>query len=289
MRILLTGAKGQLGRSIRDRLPEDWELIATDSKTLDITDREAVLNMVSMFQPDAVINSAAFTSVSAAENDPEKTFAINAYGVRNLAEAAKAAKAKFIHISSDFVFSGRTRIPYTEADAPNPQSVYGQSKLAGELLALAAEPNTILLRTSWVFGEYGQNSVSTLLKQAAAGERIGLVDNQAACPTYAGDLADAIIRLLQKDTFPAGILHYCGDKAVSAYRFAQDVIQAETQRNPAFRAPELHALQLDDIEPASRRPRYSALNCDKARSLGLTPSDWKKALPEVLAKLAARA
>lgn len=286
MRILLTGAKGQLGRNIRDRLPEEWELIATDSKTLDITDHDAVLNMVAIFQPDAIINSAAFTSVSAAENDPEKAFAVNATGARNLAEAAKTAKAKFIHISSDFVFGGRRRIPYSETDAPNPQSVYAQSKLAGELLALAAEPNTVLLRTSWVFSEYGQNSVTTLLQQAASGQPIGLPENQAACPTYAGDLADAVIALLKSDTFPAGILHYCGDKAVSAYRFAQEIIQAETQRNPAFRAPELIALQLDDIEPASHRPRYSALDCDKARSLGLTPSDWKKALPEVLAKLA---
>ncbi|MDO5059935.1 MAG: dTDP-4-dehydrorhamnose reductase [Neisseria sp.] len=288
MRILLTGAKGQIGRAIRERLPEEWELIATDSKTLDITNRAAVLNMIAMFQPDAIINSAAFTSVSLAENDLEKTFAVNAYGPRNLAEAAKEAKARFLHISTDFVFSGRLRIPYTEDNAPNPQSAYGQSKLAGELLTLAANPNSIVLRTSWVFGEHGENSVTTLLKQAANGEKVGLVDNQAACPTYAGDLADAIITLLQQPDYASGILHYSGNRAVSAYQFAQTVIQIERERNPDFVAPELEALQLADIQPPSPRPRYSALNCDKARSLGLEASDWKKKLPEVLAKLAAK-
>lgn len=287
MRILLTGAKGQLGRSIRERLPDDWELIATDSHSLDITNRETVISMVKSFQPDVIINGSAFTSVSACEANTEKTFAVNAYGPRNLAEAARITGAKFVQISSDYVFSGNSRIPYLETDAPNPQSVYGQSKLAGEILSLSATHNTLLIRTSWVFSEYGENTaIPVLLRQAKEGKPIQLVDNQAACPTYAGDLANAIISLLKLPTFPAGIIHYCGNKALSAYKFAQAVFQAEQERNPAFCMPELHAITLAELASHSSRPQYSVLNCDKAVSLGLSPSDWQKSLPDVLAKLA---
>ncbi|MDO4997500.1 MAG: dTDP-4-dehydrorhamnose reductase [Neisseria sp.] len=286
MRILLTGSKGQLGKSIREQLPEEWELIATDSKTLDITNREAVLNMVKSFQPDAIINAAGFTSVSECEKNSDKTFAVNAIGTRNLAEAARSVAAKFIHLSTDFVFSGNSRIPYQECDAPDPQCVYGRSKLAGELLALASQANTIILRTSWVFSEFGQNSVSALLEKAKTGQSIELIDNQAACPTYAGDLARAILQLLQQSNFPAGIIHYCGDQALSSYKFAQAVFQAEKERNPEFVIPELKPVLLADQAQFAMRPQYSVLNCDKARSLGLHASDWKKALTQVLKHLA---
>ena len=124
------------------------------------------------------------------------------------------------------------------------------------------------------------------LIQATEGNEIRLVDNQAGCPTYAGDLADAIIQLLQLPDFPHGILHYCGDHALSAYKFAQAVFKAESERNPAFVMPPLTAISMAELNPQSRRPQYSALNGDKARSLGLTPSDWQKALPQVLAAIA---
>ena len=164
MRILLTGAKGQLGQCFKDRLPENWELIATDSQTLDITDESAVLNMVKNFQPDAVVNAAAYTAVDKAESDHDKAFAVNAEGTRNLAAAAQAVAAKFVHVSTDYVFSGHAKNPYSEKDAPEPTGVYGKSKLAGELLALSANPNSMVIRTSWVFSEYGNNFVKTMLR-----------------------------------------------------------------------------------------------------------------------------
>lgn len=285
MRILLTGAKGQLGRSIRARLPEEWELIATDSQTLDITDEAAVLNMAKSFQPDVIINAAAFTAVDKAELDSEKAFAINASGTRNLAEAAQSVSARFIHVSTDYVFSGRSRIPYKESDMPNPQSVYGQSKLAGELLALAADPDTVVIRTAWVFSEYGQNFVKNILARAKAGEELVVVDDQDGCPTYAGDLAQVIIDLLQRSEFPRGILHYCGNRALSWHKFAQTILKTEAELNPNFVAPNVVAQSSRDLSGQTNRPAYSVLNCDKAQALGFAPSDWQRALVTVLNRL----
>ena len=164
MRILLTGSKGQVGQCFKDRLPEDWELIATDSKTLDITDAGNVLNMVKTFEPDAVINTAAYTQVDKAESNAAKAFAVNASGTLNLARAAKAAGARFIHLSTDYVFDGSHNSPIAEDCPPNPLNVYGQSKLAGELLALAEHTDTLVLRTSWVYSEYGHNFVKSMHK-----------------------------------------------------------------------------------------------------------------------------
>ena len=144
MRTLLTGSKGQLAHCFRDRLPDNWELIATDSSSLDITDADAVLNMVQSFQPDAIVNTAAYTAVDRAETNVPAAFAVNAAAVHNLADAARSVHARFIHISTDYVFDGTSKTPYREHDYTNPQSVYGRTKAAGELLALAANPESTL-------------------------------------------------------------------------------------------------------------------------------------------------
>lgn len=169
MRTLLTGSKGQLARCFRDRLPENWELIATDSTSLDITDTEAVRNMVQNFQPDAIVNAAAFTAVDKAEAHVSTAFAVNATAVHNLASAARACQARFIHISTDYVFDGTNKTPYKEQDYTNPQSVYGRTKVSGELLALAANPDSVIIRTSWLFSEYGNNFVKTMIRLAENG------------------------------------------------------------------------------------------------------------------------
>ena len=178
MRTLLTGAKGQLARCLRDRLPEDWELIATDSTSLDITDTEAVHHMIKNFQPDAIVNAAAYTAVDKAEENAEVAFAVNASAVHN-----------------DYVFDGEGKRPYRETDYTNPRSTYGQSKVAGELLALAAHPESIIIRTSWLFSEYGSNFVKTMLRLAKERDSLSVVHDQPGCPTYAGDLAHAITEL----------------------------------------------------------------------------------------------
>lgn len=293
MRILLTGAQGQLGRCFKDRLPENWELIATDSQTLDITDAASVMNMVKNFQPDAVVNAAAYTAVDKAESESDRAFAINAAGTHNLASAAQAAGAKFVHVSTDYVFPGNAKTPYVETDAPNPNSIYGQSKLAGELLALAANPNSMIIRTAWVFSEYGHNFVKTMLRLAKDLDSLSVVDDQVGNPTYAGDLAQAVIEALKLPNFPIGLYHYCGDKSVSWCDFARAVFQTATQSGRDFRVPVTNGIPTKDYPTPAKRPAYSVMGCDKIKAQGIKVSDWQAALnkivPELLAERDAQA
>ncbi len=286
MRILLTGSKGQLGQCIKDRLPDDWELIAGDSATLDITDADAVLNMAHNFQPDAIINAAAYTAVDQAEREPEKAFAVNGSAVHNLAAAARAVQAKFIHISTDYVFDGCSKVPYSETATPSPQSVYGQSKLAGELLALAANPESVVIRSAWIFSEYGKNFVKTMLAAAAERDELSVVGDQTGCPTYAGDLAQAIINILGKQTFPRGLYHFCGNKSVSWYAFAKAVFETAADRRDGFKTPQLHAIDSSAYPTPAPRPAYSVLDTAKIQAeLGIAPSDWQKALTNIITQI----
>lgn len=282
MRILLTGAKGQLGRAIKERLPENWELIATDSKSLDITDRQAVMNMAQNFQPDVIINTAAYTDLNNAEHNREKAFALNAEGPCNLAQAALEVGAKLVHISADYVFNSKLSTKFKETDAPFPEMVCGHSKLAGEVLVLSSGADALVIRTSILFSETGGRVVPALLQQARAGETILLADDQTVRPTYAGDLAQAIIELLQKTVFPFGIIHYSGNNEVSSYRFGLAVLEAEAARNPDFKMPEVRAVKQSELGRAA----HPVLDCSKAKSMGLQLSEWQNALPQVLAALA---
>lgn len=263
MRTLLTGSKGQLARCFRDRLPENWELIATDSTSLDITDTEAVRNMVQNFQPDAIVNAAAFTAVDKAEAHVGTAFAVNATAVHNLASAARACQARFIHISTDYVFDGTNKTPYKEQDYTNPQSVYGRTKVSGELLALAANPDSVIIRTSWLFSEYGNNFVKTMIRLAGERDNLSIVHDQTGSPTYAGDLAQAIIALLQQPVAPRGIYHYGGNKSVTWYEFAQAIFQAAQQQDPHFKIPQLNAITTDQYPLPAPRPAYSIMDCQK--------------------------
>lgn len=286
MRILLTGSKGQLGQCIKDRLPDDWELIAADSQTLDITDAEAVSNMAHNFQPDAIINAAAYTAVDLAEGEREKAFAVNSRAVHNLAKAARMVQAKFVHISTDYVFDGNSKVPYKESAAPAPQSVYGQSKLAGELLALAANTESIVIRSAWIFSEYGKNFVKTMLGAAAERDELHVVDDQTGCPTYAGDLAQAIIDILHQPAFPRGIFHFCGHQSVSWYEFAQAIFQTAAAQRNEFKAPQLTPINSSGYPTPAARPSYSVLNTHKIETeLGIMPSDWQKALNTIITKI----
>lgn len=286
MRTLLTGSKGQLARCFRDRLPENWELIATDSTSLDITDTEAVRNMVQNFQPDAIVNAAAFTAVDKAEAHVGTAFAVNATAVHNLASAARACQARFIHISTDYVFDGTNKTPYKEQDYTNPQSVYGRTKVAGELLALAANPDSVIIRTSWLFSEYGNNFVKTMIRLAGERDNLSIVHDQTGNPTYAGDLAQAIIALLQQPVAPRGIYHYGGNKSVTWYEFAQAIFQAAQQQDPDFKIPQLNAITTDQYPLPAPRPAYSIMDCQKIENeCGIKASDWQKALNEIIGKL----
>ncbi|MCP1660261.1 dTDP-4-dehydrorhamnose reductase [Neisseria perflava] len=283
MRILLTGSKGQLAHCFRDRLPDSWELIATDSASLDITNAAAVNNMVHSFQPDAIVNAAAYTAVDKAESEPAAAFAVNAAAVHNLAIAAHGAQARFIHVSTDYVFDGQAKTPYREYSPTNPQSIYGKSKLAGELLALAANPDSIIVRTSWLFSEYGSNFVKTMLRLAKERDSLSVVADQIGNPTYAGDLASALIALLRQSAAPRGIFHYCGNRSVSWYEFAQAVFQTASSRIDGFKAPNVSPIPSEAYPVPAPRPRYSVMDCRKIESeTGVQASDWQKALNDII-------
>lgn len=277
MRILLTGAKGQVSHFIKQQKPENWEMIAADSKTLDITNPASVNNMVHNFEPDVIINTAGYTNLDAAENDKQHVFAVNSEGTRLLAQAAASVGIRFITISSDYVFDGQKRSPYSESDYPNPLSSYAKSKLAGELLALAANPDSIIIRSSWVFSEYGNNIVTDLVKRAQT-SHITMPTDKIGCPTYAGDLANVMIQLASDRHAPRGIFHYCGDKAVNRFEFAQTVLKELSNIMPV--SAEL--IPVTTNNETTPRPPYSVLSCDKLRTLGYAQSDWQAALKRIL-------
>lgn len=278
MRIMITGSRGQVGQSLRRALPEHWELIATDSKTLDITQADTVEAMISNFQPDVLVNAAGYTNVDRAEDEPQKAFLINAQGVANLASAAQRHGVRMIHFSSDYVFDGNKNKPYEEGDSPSPLNVYGRSKLAGELLALSNASTALIVRTSGVFSEFGHNFVHDVVHKLQAGQKMMVVDDQISCPTYAGDLADMIITLIQDYPAERGIVHYCSQEAVSWYDFACQIAQ-------------LAGLDTDLIEAVSsvrqsvRRPAYSALSGKQTASFHRVPMTLERALQQCIGNL----
>ena len=258
MRVLITGARGQVGQSLRERAPEDWEVIFTDSKTLDITNSTTVDAMIQGFQPEVIVNTAAYTNVDQAEDEPQQAFAVNAHGAANLAQAAQKVGSRLIHISTDYVFSGNTDKPYTYLDAPNPSNVYGKSKLAGETLALSLCDKTTIVRTSWVFSEYGRNFVPAITNKLLDKQTVEIYENNIGTPTYAGALADFIIELIETQN-TSKIVHYCSDVVLSRAELAHliaDQLSAQTKNNynieitaPVTLAHADHAV----------RPDYSAL------------------------------
>jgi dTDP-4-dehydrorhamnose reductase len=222
MRVLVTGAGGQLGREVVEVCSGAGdEVVGCGRDTLDVSDRDQVMQVVAAASPDVVVHAAAYTNVDGCETDPDQAYAVNALGTRHVAEAARLMSARVCYVSTDYVFDGTAGAPYREWDATNPLSVYGRSKLAGELVL---QPGDTVVRTSWVCGRYGRNFVKTILTKAAQGEALRVVDDQHGCPTFAEDLA-AIIRRLAVARLP-GVFHVTNQGATTWYRFARDAVAA---------------------------------------------------------------
>jgi len=284
MKVLLTGANGQLGRCFQDRLPEGWELKATDSDTLDITDAGKLHKVVEEFKPDAIVNAAAYTAVDKAETEIVSAERINILGPENLAAAAKSINSKLIHVSTDYVFDGKSKRPYIETDPTNPLGVYGATKLRGEESVLNVLPQSIIIRTAWVFSEYGNNFVKTMIRLARERDVLNIVDDQLGCPTYAGDIAQTIIELLKKES--SGVYHYCGNKEVSWAEFAKDILELAYANHLILKMPKIIGINTEQYPTPAKRPQYSTLSCDKITKLGLKKSDWEEQLKYVISKLA---
>jgi dTDP-4-dehydrorhamnose reductase len=282
MKIVVTGAAGQLGRDVVLHAESMGDhVVAVDRASLDITDAVAVTELLASVRPDAVINAAAYTAVDACESDEASAFAVNADAVGHLSAACELVGAHLVHVSTDYVFDGTLDRPYREDDATNPQSVYGKSKLAGEI---AAGPNAAIARTSWVCGEHGNNMVKLVLRLAANPDQaLAFVDDQRGHPTFTADLAPAL-RTLAIDR-RSGIHHITNSGAVSWYEFVREILGAAG--HDPDRVKPISSADLDPPRPAPR-PANSVLDNAVWRAAGYAElRDFREPLAELVAKLAA--
>jgi len=277
MRIFLTGAEGQLGHELVAAFA-DHEVVATDVAQVDITERAALLEAIAAARPDVVVHPAAWTAVDACEGDPDRAFAVNAVGTRNVADAAEQRGVPVVYVSTDYVFDGTKPTPYDEGDEPNPQSVYGRSKLAGER---ELRPGSTIVRTSWVCGFHGPNMVKTILRLAAEHPTLSFVDDQRGHPTFAPDLA-AVIRTLVLEQRP-GLFHVTNQGAVSWYEFARAVL--ESAGLDPDRVQPVSTADLQPPRPAPR-PANSVLDNAELRRSGLALAPhYRESLDRLVARL----
>jgi len=262
VRVLLTGAGGQVGQELVVAFA-DHDVVTADHAALDVADRDAVVACVTASRPEVIVHAAAWTAVDACESDPDRAFAVNSLGTRHIAEAAQRVGAPVYTFSTDYVFDGDQPEPYTELDTPNPRSVYGSSKLAGER-ELASTPDATILRTSWVCGRHGGNMVKTILRLASEHDTLSFVDDQRGHPTFADDLA-AMTRRLVDDRRP-GLFHVTNQGAVSWYQFARSVLEA-AGHDPE-RVQPIKTADLDPPRPAPR-PANSVLDNVALRLAGV--------------------
>lgn len=280
--ILVTGANGQLGSELRTLAASQsqHQFLFTDRDEVDITDAQQVAKCFAEFKPHFCINCAAYTAVDKAETDQEVAYKINALAVKNLAEACTATGARFLHVSTDYVFDGQGTAPYKEDHPTNPVSVYGKTKLQGEQDALAANKDVIIIRTSWVYSEHGHNFVKTMLRLMQSRPELGVVADQWGSPTYAADLAEAILYIVNSGTWKPGIYHYSNAGAITWHDFAQAI-----QEGSGFDC-KVNAITTADYPTPASRPAYSVMDTQKIQEVyGIRLKDWKESLQVCLQKL----
>lgn len=282
MRILVTGKNGQLGselNEIKNNYPE-IEFLFTGSKELNITDRFNIENTIKKFNPDLVINCAAYTAVDKAEDEPELADTVNHIAVRNLAEICKSENIRLIHISTDYVFDGKSDIPYKETDETNPINEYGKSKLNGEHAIIKSGVQAIIIRTSWVYSSFGNNFVKTMIRLGKEKDEINVVADQFGSPTYARDLAEVCISIsLQKEKWQprTTIFHYSNEGVISWYEFANEIMKLWNLKC------KVNPITTDQYPAKVKRPIYSTLNKEKIiKTFKLIPSNWKNSLKNKL-------
>ena len=282
--ILVTGGNGQLGQALQKVAGDypQFNLLFTDYQDLDITNADALAAYFAAQPIDACINCAAYTAVDKAEEDEDKAFLLNFQAVLTLAEICAQHNAQLLHISTDYVFSGRQNVPYTEEDETDPQSIYGASKVRGEAAATGYNEQTIVLRTSWLYSEYAVNFVKRMRELMQEKQELNVVFDQAGTPTYAGDLAVAILDILQyktvnPDAALGGVYHYSNEGVTSWYDFAiaiKEMTNATTRISP---------VTSDKYKTAAKRPAYSVLNKEKIKAtFGITVPYWRDSLAKCL-------
>ena len=285
MKLLITGSLGQVGRCLVEQLNgmTGVEFLALDREELDITNESAVSALVTSFSPDVIINAAAHTAVDKAEEEVDLSYAINRDGPANLAKAANKVGAAMLHISTDYVFAGNKDGEYVECDETGPQGVYGESKLAGEIAVAQVCKRHVILRTAWVFSEHGGNFVKSMLRLAQSRDALGIVADQFGGPTYAGDIASALLHIAvaitKENNAGFGIYHYSGKPNVSWYDFANTIFVEAKQQGVLTTAMTVNPIATSDYPTPAKRPANSKLNNDKIYGqFGIHPCDWQLAL-----------
>lgn len=282
MKVLVTGASGQLGQDVTRVMQEQGHhVLACDREQLDITNLEQAIEVVGQFAPEAVIHCAAYTAVDAAETDIEGAYRVNAVGTRNMALAAEQIGAKLVYISTDYVFDGNAVEPYQEYDNTNPQSIYGKSKRAGEILAQTLSSRYFIVRTSWVYGMHGNNFVKTMLKLGQDKPQLQVVHDQKGSPTYTVDLANFLLELIYTEKY--GVYHASNTGACTWYEFTQAILEeANKLVKPSFHAELLPCTTEQFPRPASR-PANSVMDHISIRTNGFQDiRPWREGLQDFL-------
>jgi len=287
MKILITGSKGQLARELQLELAGAGKLLALGHNALDLSDSDQVREQVRLLRPDLIINAAAYTAVDPAESHRELAFAVNARGPQVLAEEAARLGVPLIHYSTDYVFDGRKTEPYCEADVPQPLSVYGASKLAGEQAIQAVGGEYLILRTSWVYSQHGKNFLLTMQRLLQERDALSVVSDEIGSPTWAATIARTTAEMVRKrsagEAGPSGLYHLTASGETSWYGFACSI--AEQLRQQGRLRAEITPILSKDYPTAAQRPLNSRLNCARLQQdWGIRLPDWETALHECIAQ-----
>lgn len=290
MRVLITGARGQVGHELLRRAPAGFEVSGLGSQELDIADNAQVCAAIERLQPQLIINAAAYTAVDKAESESGRAYAVNRDGVANLARA----DVPVLHISTDYVFAGDATQPYRESDSTGPTGVYGASKLAGEQVLAESNPRHLILRTAWVFGAHGHNFVKTMLRLGRERDSLGVVADQRGGPTAAAAIADALWQLASRyrdsGDLAWGTYHFTGAPACTWHAFAEEIFRQGLERGLLTRLPQVNAITTSDYPTPARRPAWSVLDGSRLEATyGIAQPDWRQGLAAVLDELATSA
>jgi dTDP-4-dehydrorhamnose reductase len=283
MKILVTGAAGQLGKQLMQSIPADCEVIGMGRDVLDISDLNTVSNIVSRTSPDIIINAAAYTAVDRAETEPEKALAVNAQGVANLAEAALAGNIRLIHISTDFIFDGKQSLPYQPDSPANPLNVYGASKWAGEQRITASNNlSYVIVRTAWVYSAHGNNFVKTILRLLKERQQLAVITDQIGSPTWTGGLAKGIWAIAGNASI-SGMVNWSDAGVASWYDFAVAIQEEAINIGLITRSIPITAIPSSDYPLPARRPHFSVLdNSETWQLLGFRADHWRQSLRKML-------
>jgi dTDP-4-dehydrorhamnose reductase len=285
--IIVSGKNGQLGNELQDacRLSPQFSFQFFSSDELNISDKKSLEKIFSKYQPSYFINAAAYTAVDKAESEQELAYLVNAEAVGNIARACKMHNTKLIHLSTDYVFNGKSDQPYKEDDATDPINYYGYSKWMGEQLALENCAQAIIIRTSWVYSIYGHNFVKTMLRLMNERKEISVVNDQIGSPTYAKDIAEAILKIigngeLSMVNFIPGVYHFSNEGTLSWYEFAKAI--KEIKRLNCM----VHPIPTSKYPTPAKRPAFSVMSKKKIqKTFGISLNNWKQSLEECLSKL----